>query len=236
MVRVIGGLIVGAVVLSCLVACTEEPQDVQLKNLEDRVGYGIGLRIGRDFRTQEVAIDPRVLLKGVEDGLSGTAPLLSDEEIQKALTALQAELNERQEKRRKALAEENLRAGKAFLEQNGKKEGVVTLPSGLQYQVLRRGEGMIPGQNDQVTVHYRGRLIDGTEFDSSYARNKPATFPVAGVIPGWSEALQRMPVGSQWRIFLPPDLAYGSQGAGSMIGPEAVLVFDIELLGIEPQT
>jgi FKBP-type peptidyl-prolyl cis-trans isomerase FklB len=214
----------------------EEPQDGQLKKLEDRVGYGIGLRIGRDFRTQEVDIDPKVLLKGVEDGLSGAAPLLSEEEIQKALTALQAELNQRQEKRRKALEEQNLRAGKAFLEQNGKKAEVVTLPSGLQYQVLRRGEGKIPGQNDRVTVHYRGRLIDGTEFDSSYARNKPATFPVAGVIPGWSEALQRMPVGSQWRIFLPPDLAYGSQGAGSMIGPEAVLIFDIELLGIEPQT
>ncbi len=235
MVRVFGGLIVGAAVLCCLVACTEEPQDVQLKSLEDQVGYGIGLRIGRDFRTQGVAIDPKVLLKGVEDGLSGAPPLLSDEEIQKALTALQAELNQRQEKRRKALAEENLRAGQAFLEQNGKKAGVVTLPSGLQYQVLRQGEGRIPGQNDRVTVHYRGRLIDGTEFDSSYARNKPATFPVAGVIPGWSEALRRMPVGSQWRIFLPPDLAYGSQGAGSMIGPNAVLIFDIELLGIEPQ-
>jgi FKBP-type peptidyl-prolyl cis-trans isomerase FklB len=231
MVRVLGGLIFGALMLSFLAACTEAPQEVQLESLQDRVGYGIGLRIGRDFRTQGVAIDPKVLLKGVEDGLSGAAPLLSDEEIQKALTAMQAELNQRQEKRRKALGEESLRAGQVFLERNGKKEGVVTLPSGLQYQVLRQGEGVIPGQNDRVTVHYRGRLIDGTEFDSSYARSKPATFPVAGVISGWSEALQRMPVGSQWRIFLPPDLAYGSQGAGSMIGPNAVLIFDIELLG-----
>jgi FKBP-type peptidyl-prolyl cis-trans isomerase FklB len=232
MLRIFGGLIVGAVAFGFLAGCTEAPQDVQLKSLEDRVGYGIGLRIGRDFRTQGVAIDPKVLRKGVEDGLSGAPPLLSDEEIQKALTTLQTELNQRQEKSQKDLAEANLRAGQAFLEQNGKKAGVVTLPSGLQYQVLRQGEGTTPGQNDRVTVHYRGRLIDGTEFDSSYVRNKPATFPVAGVIAGWSEALQRMPVGSQWRIFLPPDLAYGSQGAGSMIGPNAVLIFDIELIGI----
>jgi FKBP-type peptidyl-prolyl cis-trans isomerase FklB len=227
------GLTVGAILLCLLAACSEEPREVELESLTDRVGYGIGLRIGRDFRAQQVAIDPRVLLKGVEDGLSGAAPLLSEEEIQQALTALQAELNERQKKRRQTLAEENRRAGQAFLEQNGKKAGVVTLPSGLQYQVLRPGEGKTPNQNDRVTVHYRGRLVDGTEFDSSYARNKPATFPVAGVIPGWSEALQRMPAGAQWRICLPPDLAYGSQGAGPMIGPEAVLIFEIELLSVD---
>jgi FKBP-type peptidyl-prolyl cis-trans isomerase FklB len=175
------------------------------------------------------------VLRGLQDGLGEKPPLMSDQEIQEALNLLQQELNNRQQMSRQDLAKKNLEEGRDYLAQNGKKTGVEILPSGMQYQVLRAGEGKVPGPVDRVTVHYRGQLIDGTEFDSSYARNQPATFAVAGVIPGWREALQKMREGDKWRVFLPPDLAYGEKGAGSMIGPQAVLVFEIELLKVEPQ-
>jgi FKBP-type peptidyl-prolyl cis-trans isomerase FklB len=233
--RVQASLILLGVLLFGLTACREKPKDVELHDLGDKVGYGIGLRIGRDFRARDFPLDPQIVLRGLQDGLGEKPPLMSDQEIQEALNLLQQELNNRQQMSRQDLAKKNLEDGRDYLAQNGKKTGVEILPSGMQYQVLRAGEGKVPGPVDRVTVHYRGQLIDGTEFDSSYARNQPATFAVAGVIPGWREALQKMREGDKWRVFLPPDLAYGEKGAGSMIGPQAVLVFEIELLKVEPQ-
>lgn len=225
--------ILTVLLLLLLPGCDAKPKNTDLQNLEDRVAYGIGYRLGRDFHNREVNIDARLVLYGIQDGMSEKTPLLSEEEIQQALNDLQNELNDKQQEGRQSLAEKNRLEGQAFLAQNRKKFGVKALPSGLQYQVLRPGQGELPGPTSRVKVHYRGQLIDGNEFDSSYQRNQAATIALDDVILGWREALQRMREGAQWRIFLPPDLAYGAKGAGSMIGPEAVLVFEIELLKIE---
>jgi FKBP-type peptidyl-prolyl cis-trans isomerase FklB len=226
------GVIAGILLLSGLAGCGGDTEKPKLETLEERVAYGIGLRIGQDFRAREFPVDAEVVVRGLRDGLAAKPPLLSDQEIQEALTALQKELNERQQQNRQSLAEKNLIESRNFLSRKAKEIGVQTLPSGLLYQVLRPGKGNIPGPSDQVTVHYRGRLVDGTEFDNSYARNRPATFPVAGVIPGWREALQKMRPGGKWRIYLSPELAYGEQGAGTAIGPNVVLIYEIELLEI----
>jgi FKBP-type peptidyl-prolyl cis-trans isomerase FklB len=216
--------------------CSGKEQTVaKMESLQDKVSYGIGLRIGKDFKSQQVELNPDLLMKGIEDGLAGTEPLLSDEQIRETMVAFQQEMMEREKTRLEEASVNNAEEGKKFLEENAKKEGVVTLPSGLQYKVITEGSGKQPSAEDTVKVHYRGTLVDGTEFDSSYSRNEPAEFPVGGVIPGWTEALQLMKEGSKWQLVLPPELAYGERGAGPRIGPNATLVFEVELLEVEPQ-
>ncbi len=201
-------------------------EKVVLKNQKEKISYSIGLNIGRnigsDLKEQSIDIDPNILAKGIQDALSGANPLLSNEEIQETMVALQREMSEKQKKR-----------GEAFLSENKKKEGVKTLPSGLQYKVIKAGTGKKPKLNDTVTVHYRGTLIDGTEFDSSFRRGQPATFPVSGVIPGWTESLPLMEEGAKWQLFIPPNLAYGERGAGGLIGPNATLIFEVELISVQ---
>lgn len=218
------------------VGCTAGEKKVEIKELKDqkeKVSYSIGLNIGNDFKTQGVEVDTNILLKGMTDALSGTKPMLTEEQIAETLTQLQKDMVAKQEAMAKEAAEKNKTAGAAYLEANGKKEGVTTLPSGLQYKVITEGKGAKPTLESTVTVHYKGTLVDGKEFDSSYARNEPATFPVKGVIPGWTEAMQLMTEGSKWEIVIPSDLAYGERGAGPVIGPNSTLVFEVELIKVQ---
>jgi FKBP-type peptidyl-prolyl cis-trans isomerase FklB len=157
---------------------------------------------------------------------------MTEEEIRQTMMAFQKEMMAKQEEQMKKAGEKNKKEGEAFLAENKKKEGVITLPSGLQYKVIKAGQGKKPQASDKVTVHYRGTLINGTEFDSSIRRGQPATFPVSGIIPGWSEALQLMQEGAQWQLFIPPNLAYGERGAGNVIGPNSTLIFEVELISV----
>jgi FKBP-type peptidyl-prolyl cis-trans isomerase FklB len=193
----------------------------------------MGADIGKRLQSQSIDVDPDAFAQGMKDAFSGGKMLLTEQEIKEAITALQKELTEKQAERAKQLGEKNMKAGEAFLAENKKKEGVITLPSGLQYKVIKEGAGKTPKADDTVVTHYRGTLIDGTEFDSSYKRGEPATFPVKGVIPGWTEALQLMKEGSKWELFIPASLAYGDHGAGNAIGPNATLIFEIELISVK---
>jgi FKBP-type peptidyl-prolyl cis-trans isomerase FklB len=204
-----------------------------LKTPREKQSYAIGLDLGNQLRRMSIDLDPDLVSKGLRDGNSGSKALLTDEEVRAAISEIQAEAKQKMAEARKSAGAGNKAAGEAFLTQNKSKEGVVTLPSGLQYKIVKAGDGAKPTLEDTVVCGYRGTLIDGTEFDSSYKRNQPATFPVKGVIKGWTEALQLMPVGSKWELFVPPDLAYGERGAGEVIGPDATLVFEVELLSIQ---
>ncbi|MEO7026447.1 MAG: FKBP-type peptidyl-prolyl cis-trans isomerase [Caulobacteraceae bacterium] len=199
-------------------------------------GYAVGLNVGSQMRTAGLPqdVDIEALVKGLRDGLGGQPPLLTAPQQRAAMMRLQASLTERHAAMAAQAGMENRVKGAAFLKANAAKPGVVTLPSGLQYQVIKVGAGPRPKPTDTVVVNYRGTLIDGAEFDSSYGRGQPAEFPVGGVIKGWTEALLLMPVGSKWRLVLPADLAYGDKGAGPQIGPGAVLVFEVELISIKP--
>jgi FKBP-type peptidyl-prolyl cis-trans isomerase FklB len=199
----------------------------------EKESYALGMNIARGLKGQSVDVDPAVMARAIKDVLTGAKPLLTDEEAMEALRKLQTDVRQKQETERKELADKNLREGQLFLATNKAKEGVVTLPSGLQYKILTEGKGPKPTANDTVVCQYRGTLIDGTEFDSSYKRGQPSTFPVNRVIKGWTEALELMPVGSKWELFVPPDLAYGDRGAGNSIGPNATLIFDVELMSIQ---
>jgi len=209
--------------------------DPALKTQKDKVSYSIGLDIGKNLKTQGIEIDPNLLSKGIQDAVSGGKPMLTEEEVQGVMTAFSQEMQSKMAAKSKAAADKNQKEGDAFLAENKKKKDVVTLPSGLQYKILKAGTGKKPKSTDTVTTNYKGTLIDGTEFDSSYKRGQPASFPVTGVIPGWTEALQLMPVGSKWQLFVPPTLAYGPRGAGPQIGPNATLIFEVELLGIQEE-
>jgi len=194
------------------------------------------MNIGKNLKRDSVSVDPAILLRGLKDALAGGKLLLTDEEAKAALTALQAEVRTKEEEKLKVAALENKKTGEAFLAANKTKEGVVTLPSGLEYKIIKEGTGPKPTADDTVLCHYRGTLVDNTEFDSSYKRNEPLKIPVAGVIKGWTEAIQLMPVGSKWQLFIPSDLAYGERGApGSPIGPNSTLIFEVELISIEPK-
>ncbi len=208
--------------------------DPQLKDQKEKVSYSIGLDIGSTLKRQLIEVNPELLNKGIQDGLSGAKPLMTDEETKATMATFQKEMLAKQAASKKAAGEKNSTDGKKFLEENKKKEGVKTTSSGLQYKVLKDGTGPSPKETETVKVNYRGTTIDGTEFDSSYKRGQPAEFPVNRVIKGWTEALQLMKVGSKYQLFVPADLAYGERGAGSDIGPNAVLMFDVELLGINP--
>ena len=206
-----------------------------LKTQKEKASYAIGEKIGLGLKKDEVDVDAASLSRGLRDALAGNKPMLTDEEAQAALTAMAAELRAKQELKLEALSAPQKKAGAEYLAANQGKEGVVTLPSGLQYKILKEGTGPKPTATDKVVCNYRGTLIDGTEFDSSYKRNEPVTFPVNQVIKGWTEALQLMPVGSKWQLFLPSDLAYGNQGAGKEIAPGSTLIFEVELLSIAPK-
>jgi FKBP-type peptidyl-prolyl cis-trans isomerase FklB len=212
-------VVLGLLILASPVYAEEK---LVLKNQKEKVSYIIGLDIGGNLKRQSVDVDPNILAKGIRDALSGAKPVLSQEEIQETMVAFQKEMVAKQKER-----------GEAFLAENKKKEGVKTLPSGLQYKVIKAGTGKKPKLNDNVTVHYRGTLIDGTEFDSSYRRGQPTSFPVSGVIPGWTEALPLMEEGAKWQLFIPSNLAYGERGAGGMISPNAALIFEIELISVQ---
>ncbi len=204
-----------------------------LQDEKAKLSYAIGMDIGRSLKNLGADIDEAALSEGISDRLNGRKLKLSDEE---AIKVQQAFFNKRAEKQaaeRKAQAEKNKAEGEKFLAENAKRKGVHVTESGLQYEVLKQGDGPRPKVTDRVKVHYRGTLIDGTEFDSSYARGEPVVFPLGGVIKGWTEGVQLMSVGSKYRFYLPPELAYGERGAGQRIGPNATLIFEVELLGIE---
>lgn len=193
--------------------------------------YGIGLQVGRSLQSSGFdaqLFDADQFVKGVLDSLAGKESALTDKQLEAAMMALDSAVNAR----RSQAGDKNKTDGEAFLAANAKKPGVKVLPSGLQYKVIKAGNGATPKKTDQVTTHYEGRLINGKVFDSSIARGEPATFPVGGVIKGWVEALQLMKVGDKWQLYIPSELAYGERGAGSDIGPNSVLIFDIELLDI----
>ena len=208
-------------------------ENLMLKNQKDKVSYIIGMEIGKNFKKQSIDIDPDILTKGIKDAISGGKPLLTEQEIQENMVTFQKEMMAKQEELAKKLGENNKKEGEVFLAENKKKDGVKTLPSGLQYKVVKAGTGKKPKLTDTVTTQYRGTLIDGTEFDSSYRRGQPVSFPVTGVIPGWTEALQLMEEGAKWQLFIPPNLAYGERGVGRDIGPNATLIFEIELVSIQ---
>jgi len=213
-----------------LVSQVNAQENLVLKNQKDKISYIIGMDIGTNLKKQSIDIDSNILAKGVKDALAGTKPLLTEQEIQETMIAFQKEMMAKQAE----VAKKNKAEGEVFLTENKKKEGVKTLLSGLQYKVIKAGTGKKPKSTDTVTAHYRGTLINGTEFDSSYKRGQPATFPVSGgMIPGWTEALQLMEEGAKWQLFIPPNLAYGEQGAGRDIGPNATLIFEIEMVSIQ---
>ncbi len=212
-----------------LFASQAHAQKAALKNQKEKVSYIIGLGIGKNLKQQSVEIDPDALAKGVRDAISGSKPLMSDQEISDAMVAYKKELAIKL----KEMGEKNKKQGEAFLAENKKKTGVKALPSGLQYKVLRPGKGKKPKLNDMVTVQYRGTLIDGTEFDNSNRTGQPAAISLDTVIPGWKEALQMMEVGSKWQLFIPPQLAYGENGRMPVIEPNATLIFEIELVSIQ---
>jgi FKBP-type peptidyl-prolyl cis-trans isomerase FklB len=208
-----------------------------LTTQKDKVSYALGMNIASslsaNLKRQSVEINPDVLLQALRDGLSGGKMLMTEDEARSTLMQLQTELQSKQEEKMKQAGDNNKKEGEAFLAANKSKPGVVTLPSGLQYKIIKEGTGPKPSASDTVVCNYRGTLINGTEFDSSYKRGEPAAFPVSGVIKGWTEALQLMPVGSKWDLYIPPDLAYGARGAGADIGPNATLLFEVELLSIQ---
>ncbi|MFC0184170.1 FKBP-type peptidyl-prolyl cis-trans isomerase FklB [Pseudarcicella hirudinis] len=209
------------------------PGTLKLSSLNDSVSYGIGLLVAQNFKSQGMDLNPDLLSKAISDVLKGGTPLLSDMVAQQTANRYMMKVQEQKMAEQAKQFEPNKLAGEKFLAENAKKEGVVTLPSGLQYQILKAGDGPKPTANDKVKTHYHGTLIDGTVFDSSVQRGEPITFPVTGVIQGWVEALQLMPVGSKWKLFVPENLAYGIRGSGPTIKPYSALVFEVELLSIE---
>jgi FKBP-type peptidyl-prolyl cis-trans isomerase FklB len=205
-------------VVGCAAEEAKAVPELKLDTPKSRISYTIGVNIGQDFKSQKMDVDADVLLMGLKDSMAGKELRLTDEEMAAEMEAMVAK---------------NKVEGEAFLAENAKKEGVVVTESGLQYKVLEPGEGDSPQADDVATVHYRGTLINGTQFDSSYDRGEPATFPVGGVIAGWTEALQLMKPGAKWQLVIPAELAYGERGAGQDIGPNATLLFDVELISVE---
>ncbi len=227
-------LAVAAICFALALPGTAKAEDPQaLKGEKERLGYSIGMDIGATLKRQGVEVDAESLARGMKDAFTGGKTLLTEDEARVEIEGYQKKMMEKQAEEMKKLGEKNKAEGERFLAENAKKEGVKTLPSGLQYKVIAPGTGKTPKASDSVTTHYKGTLIDGTEFDSSYRRGQPATFPVSGVIPGWTEALQLMKEGAKWQIFLPPSLAYGERGVGRDIGPNSTLIFEVELISVQ---
>lgn len=214
-------------------SATKTPAPLVLKTDQDKISYAIGMNVGSSLHQQSIQVDPKILAQGLSDALAGNKMLLTDQQAKAVLTQLKQQVQTAQMQKMQALAVTNKQEGEAFLTSNKTKEGVVTLPSGLEYKILQPGTGPKPTANDIVVCNYRGTLLNGTEFDSSYKRGQPVTIPVGRVIKGWTEALQLMPVGAKWQLYVPADLAYGERGAGGDIGPNATLIFDVELLSIK---
>lgn len=212
------------------VVCAQDKPD--LKDPRIRSSYALGVDIGTNLKRQDVDLDPKALAAGINEAMAGK-PALSEAEVRATLDELRKQLMAGMETKAKAAAAKNLKEGEDFLLANGKKDGVKTTASGLQYKVVKAGSGATPKASDEVKVHYHGTLIDGTVFDSSVERGESISFPVNGVIPGWVEALQLMKVGDKWQLYIPAKLAYGERGSPPKIGPNSTLVFDVELLGIE---
>ncbi|BBB27875.1 FKBP-type peptidyl-prolyl cis-trans isomerase FklB [Amphritea japonica ATCC BAA-1530] len=234
-------LVAVAVASIVLVGCGAEKEPAApvekpytLETDQQKLGYSLGLMLGERLKADVEELDVDALRRAVETVYSGAEPLLKPEEVEATMMAFQKKKVEEQQAALTKMAEENLTKGQAFMAENGKKEGVVTTESGLQYEVMTAGEGASPAAEDTVKVHYRGSLINGTDFDSSYSRGEPVSFPLNGVIPGWTEGLQLMKVGGKARLVLPAELAYGPGGMGEAIGPNETLVFEVELLEINP--
>jgi len=204
----------------------------QLDTQKDKVSYSIGHNIGNNLNKQKIDVTPDALVQGIRDGISGGKSLMTEEEIQSTMKQFRTKQMAKAKKQREEAAVKNEQEGEKFLAENKQKEGVISLASGLQYKILREGNGKKPTVDDNVVAHYKGSLLDGTVFDSSYKRGKPLTFPVNGVIPGWTEALQLMKEGSKWKLFIPAKLAYGKRGGGRVIGPNATLIFEVELIKV----
>jgi len=204
-----------------------------LKTDKEKTSYALGMQLGANFHKQGIELDSAIVAKGFADAYSGGKTEMTEEEAQAALRSAQEAFQKKQQALRAEKALATQKEGDAFLAANKTKEGVVTLPDGLQYKILKAGDGKKPDADDTVTCNYRGTLIDGTEFDSSSQHNGPSTFALKGVIKGWTEALALMPVGSKWQLYIPPQLAYGEGGAGTVIPPNATLIFDVELLSIK---
>jgi len=242
--KLIGGLVLGAVAGAAVTMFANQDRaaesgdgELMLESLTQKSSYVIGTDIGGRFSAEGMEIDVEALSAGIGDAFAGNEPRLDEEEAKEALGAFieqqQEKMAERQQEaqaEQSRLAEQNRTEGQAFLAANQAKEGVVTTDSGLQYKVIESGDGASPTAEDVVRVHYRGTLLNGTEFDSSYARGEPAEFPVNGVIAGWTEALQLMSEGAKWELYIPAELAYGERGAGADIGPNSVLIFEVELI------
>jgi FKBP-type peptidyl-prolyl cis-trans isomerase FklB len=220
-------------VAGCATEEAKVTQELKLDTPKSRISYTIGVNIGQDFKTQKMDVDTDVLLMGLKDSLAGKELRLTEEEMVAEIQTFQQEMQTKMAAEMEKAVAKNQTEGEAFLAENAKQEGVVVTESGLQYKVIKVGEGDSPGAADVATVHYRGTLIDGTQFDSSYDRGQPATFPVGGVIAGWTEALQMMKPGAKWQLVIPAVLAYGERGAGQDIGPNATLIFDVELISVE---
>jgi FKBP-type peptidyl-prolyl cis-trans isomerase FklB len=226
-------LIAIALVLSLFAGTISAQKKGTPKTKKEKVSYSIGVNIGKNMKMQGLDLDQGLLTQGIKDGLNNSKTAISEKDMEATMTAFQQEMTSKMQTKQKADGEKNTKEGEAFLAANKGKDGVITLPSGLQYKILKSGDGPKPTKEQTVKCHYRGTLIDGTEFDSSYKRGEPTEFPVGQVIKGWTEALQLMSVGSKWQLFIPSDLAYGPNGAGQMIGPNATLIFEVELLSIK---
>ena len=232
--RIVIILISLVILLPFLSLATDQKKesDVELKTFADKISYVLGQEVGSGLKNSPTTINLELFMQGLKDSLNDQKSLLDQNEAIQIKQEFSRQYKESQAKIRAEISEKNQQAEAAFMTENKNKKGVVTTESGLQYIVLKKGDGSKPTRDDTVTVHYRGALLDGTEFDSSYERDQPATFQVAGVIAGWTEALQLMTVGSKYRLFIPSKLAYGKRGAGSTIGPDEMLIFDVELLAI----
>lgn len=213
--------------------CATAVSAAELKTDDQKVSYAFGLKVGEDLGRFFKELDIAAFSAGVSDGKTGSKPQIEEKQIMELIQAFQTRKAAEQQQAAKQMSDENLARGKAFMDKNAKKKGVTTLPDGLQYEVIASGKGETPDANDEVKVHYHGTLVDGTVFDSSVQRGEPASFPVDGVIKGWTEVLQKMKVGDKWKVVIPPALAYGERAMGNSIGPNETLVFDVELLEVK---
>ena len=220
-------------VIGFLFSVSLAAETIELKDQKDKESYSFGYQFGQSLKAQGLDISLEIYTSGIKDALAGKEPQMSQEEIRTTIAEVQKRIMAARQKDLMEKSAKNLEEGKKFLAENQKKEGIKTLPSGLQYKILAEGSGKMPKAEDRVTVNYKGTLTDGTEFDSSYKRGQPATLPVNGVIKGWTEALQLMKEGSKWQLFIPSELAYGERGAGSTIPPSSTLIFEVELILVQ---
>lgn len=225
-------LVMLIVSFAIITAQEKKGEKIILRNDVDKISYSIGHNIGKSLSDPDITVNLEVLIEGLKDAVNGNESLMTDDEIKRSLTAFNQEMMSKKQAAANLLKEKNKKAGESFLAENKKKEGVVALPDGLQYKILVKGNGAQPNDSSVVKVNYKGTLIDGTEFDSSYKRGEPAEFQLNRVIKGWTEALKLMHVGDKWELYIPSELAYGENGAGGVIGPNEVLIFEVELLDI----